>query len=65
MLNHGGDESEEDKESALVIGSPRQAELGEGSKEAEPEAGAGDVLGDVGKQGHVEPIASQEDITKD
>ena len=65
MLDGGGDESKDDEESVLVIRSPMHAELVEGSKEAELEAGAGDVSGDVGKQGPIEPIASQEDITKD
>ena len=65
MLDGGGDESEEDEELAAMIRSPKQSELGDGSKEAKPEAGVGNVSGDVGKQGPIEHVVSQEDITKD
>ena len=61
MLDSGGNESEEDEESALVIGSPKLAEDGDSSKQSMPEVGAGDV----GNEGPVEPVISQVDITKD
>ena len=48
----------EDDESTPMAESPKQIELGDSSKQAEPEVGAGDAVGDVGKQGHVEPVAS-------
>ena len=64
VLAKGGDEFEEqDDESTPMAGSMKQSELGD--KQAEPEAGARDVTGDVEKQCPIEPIASQEDITKD
>ena len=64
VLAGGGDESkEDDDESTPMAGSPKRIKLGD--KQAEPKAGIGDVPGDVGKQGYVEPVASQTDITKD
>ena len=67
VLAKGAEEesNEEDDESTLMAGSLKQTELGDSSKKAEPKVGTGDVAGDVRKQGPVEPIASQEDITKD
>ena len=63
-----GDEEESDEkddESTLIVESPKQIELGDSSKQAKLEVGAGDVTGNVGKQGLVEPIVSEENITKD
>ena len=40
-------------------------ELGDSSKQVEPEARIGDVVGDAGSKGAIEPVVSQEDITKD
>ena len=67
MLAKGDKEEfdEEDDESTLMAESPKQTKLGDSSKQAEPKVGTRDVVGDVGKQGHVEPITNQEDITKD
>ena len=58
MLDGGGDESEEDEESAPVIGSPKMIEVRDSSKQSVPKVGAGDV----GNEG---PVVSQVDITKD
>ena len=64
VLAGGGDEYEDDDdESTLMARSLKQVELG--NKQAELEAGVGDFTSNVGKQGPVEPIASQVDITKD
>ena len=58
-----GDEesNEEEDESTLVVGSPMHVELWDSSKQVDPEVGTGDV----GTKGSVEPVMSQEDITKD
>ena len=68
MLAKGDEESEEEEdedEPTPVVGSPRQTELRDSSKQAEPEVGAGDVAGDAMAKEAVEPVVSQEDITKD
>ena len=59
------DSDKEDDELTSMVESPKQTEFGDSSKQTEPEVGAGDAVGDVGKQGLVEPIVNQEDITKD
>ena len=48
-----------------MVESLKQAELGDSFKQAEPQAGTRDVAGDAGNKKVVEPIVSQEDITKD
>ena len=54
------EEDEDEEELALAIGSPRQVELGVGSEQVEPDAGAKEVAADIGEQ-----AASHEDITGD
>ena len=61
VLDGGGDESKEDEDLALVIEIPKLTEVGDSSKQSVPEVGDGDV----GKEGLVEPVVSQVDITKD
>ena len=67
MLAKGDEESEEDEEDELtsMAGSLVHAELGDSSKQVEPEVGAGDVAGDAGNKEDVKPVVSQENITKD
>ena len=63
-----GDEQFEEKkedESSLVAGSPMHVELGDSSKQVEPEAGTRDVVGDEGYKEYAVSIVSHEDITKD
>ena len=64
VLAVGEDETDEE-ELPLVVGSSKQVELGDSSKKAKPKVGAGDVAGDAVAKEDVEPIVSQEDITKD
>ena len=59
------DFNEEEEESTPVAGSPMHAKLRDSSKQLKPKAGTGDVVGDAGSKGSVEPVVSQEDITKD
>ena len=59
------EEEEDDDESTPIVGSPRQIELGDSSKQAKLEVGAGDVAGDAVAKKIVKPVMSQEDITKD
>ena len=65
VLTGGGDgkESKEDEELTPILGSLKHAELGDSSKQVGPEAGCGEVRGDMGEQGPAEPIVSHEDIT--
>ena len=58
-------EEEEEDELAPVAGSPMNAELGESSKQVEPEARDGDVAIDARNKEVVEPVVSQEVITKE
>ena len=58
------DEKDED-EPPLIARSLKQTELGESSKQAEPTEGVGDVAGDTDNIEVVEPVMSQEYITKD
>ena len=50
---------------SLIVGSPKQTELGESSKKAEPTERAGDAVCDADNIEAVKPVVSQEDITKD
>ena len=59
------DEEESEDEPTPVVESPRQIEIGDSSKQAEPKVWAGDVAGDGVAREVVGPITSQEDITKD
>ena len=70
----GGEVSEDDEdedESAPAVGGPKQVEVGDGSKQAEPDMGEQGVVdqavraSDVGEQGQVQPVVSHDDITKD
>ena len=67
MLAKGDKESIEEDEDELtpVVESPKQTELRDSSKQAEPEVGVGDVDNDAVAIEAVELIVSQEDITKD
>ena len=62
-----GDEAfdEEEDESTPMAESPKQAELGDSSKQAEHEVGAEEIVVDAEPKELVEPVASQVDITKD
>ena len=60
-----GSKEEDKEEPALVAGSPKSKELGDSSKQVKPDAGAKEAAGDAEVQGPVEPVVSQEDITKD
>ena len=62
-----GDEESDEEEDELtpMAGSPIHVKLGDSSKQIKPKAGSGDVASDAGIKGYVEPVMSQEDITKD
>ena len=56
-----GDEDksdEEEDELTPVAKSSMHVELGDSSKQVEPKAGTGDMAGDAGIKGHVEPLVS-------
>ena len=53
-------DEEDEEESALAVGSPKEVVLGGGSKQVEPNAGAKDAAADMGDQ-----AMSHEEITKD
>ena len=62
MLAGGGDafeDEEDEEESALAVGSSIQVELGEGSKEVEPEAGAGEEVVMLGSKGLLSPLQAR------
>ena len=65
MLAKCDEESDEEDESTLMAESPKQAELGNSSKQAEHKAWTEEMVIDVGPKEPVEPVVSQEDITKD
>ena len=66
MLAKGdeGESDEEEDESTLMGESPKQVEVGDSSSQAERKAGTEEMVMDVGLKESIEPIMSQEDITK-
>ena len=65
MGEEESEDEEDEDEPTPIAWSPKQTELGESSKQAEPMEGAGDAAGDADNIEAVEPVVSQEDITKD
>ena len=65
VLARGEDEEETDEdESTSMADSPKQAVLRESSKQVEPEVWIGDMAKDAGPKEPVDPMVSQDDITK-
>ena len=65
MENDDKEENTDEDELTPMVESPKKAELRESSKHAEPKVGTEEMVVDVGLKEPVNPVVSQEDITRD
>ena len=59
------EEENDEDEMTPMAKSPKQVELKESSKQAEPKVGTDEMVMDVGQKEPIDPVVIQEEITKD